>query len=272
MPLLGDLLERQAPHRGIRIADQGHRRRRGGVARRALRLADFEKIAQAALEVIARSFGDVSASGGSRFDGTAFKLGGRRDRGLYLRERVLHRRVVRVNVAPVGVGAAVIVSAGAAGPRPTGVGTNTSSATPTQTATAVTAPPSARLRLADRRKGAANRNGFSMKRSVSTASPPETKTAANAPATAGGPAMPMNPARPAAPASATDTTSTTPGRPLASVPLPGCGRIPAWVSHSRRRSPAPCPARATARRYPDRAWTGPTGCRPAGSGPALPIR
>ena len=45
MPLRGELLKRRAPHRGIGVADQGHRRRRGGVARRALRLVDFQQIA-----------------------------------------------------------------------------------------------------------------------------------------------------------------------------------------------------------------------------------
>ena len=79
-----------------------------------------------------------------------------------------------------------MVSAAAAGPRPTGVGTHTSSATPTQTATAVAAAPSARPARGDRRTGAANRNGFSMKRSVSTASPPETAAAANLPASPSG--------------------------------------------------------------------------------------
>ncbi len=70
-------------------------------------------------------------------------------------------------------------SAAAGAPRPTGVGTTTSSARPTPTATAVAAPPSARLRPGDRRTGAANRNGFSMKRRVSTASPPEISAAAS---------------------------------------------------------------------------------------------
>ena len=51
------------------------------------------------------------------------------------------------------------VSVGAAGPRPTGMGTNTRSTTLAQTATAVAAPPSARLRMADRRMGSGESQG-----------------------------------------------------------------------------------------------------------------
>ena len=89
-----------APHRGIRVADQGHRRRRGGVARRALRLSDFEKIAHAAVER-RKSFSSAaaSASGGFEVRRYGLEVGGCRDRGLHLGERVLHRRVVQVNVS-----------------------------------------------------------------------------------------------------------------------------------------------------------------------------
>ena len=40
---VGDLLERRSPHRGMRVADQGHRRRRSGIAHRALRLPALER-------------------------------------------------------------------------------------------------------------------------------------------------------------------------------------------------------------------------------------
>ena len=79
-----------------------------------------------------------------------------------------------------------MVSGLAGAPRPTGSGTRSISATPTQTATAVAAPPIARLARADRRIGAANRKGFSMKRSVSTASPPEMSTVASLPGSPSG--------------------------------------------------------------------------------------
>ena len=72
-------------------------------------------------------------------------------------------------------------------------------------------------------------------------------------------------------ASATDTTSTRRGRSRASATMPECGRIPAKVRRSRRRSPAWYPAWATARRFPDTGWPRSIGCRPAGSGPARPI-
>ena len=117
-----------------------------------------------------------------------FQLGGCRDRGLHLRERVLHRRVVRRQCCePAGRGAAVTVSAAAAGPRPTGVGTtyqqrhaHTDRYRGGDTAERETA------RWQTGARGAANRNGFSMKRRVSTASPPETRTAANLPASPSG--------------------------------------------------------------------------------------
>src|ERR1700727_687434 len=80
-------------------------------------------------------------------------------------------------LAPARGVVAVMVTGATAGTRPTGAGTRSSSTTPTQTATAVATPPSARLARPDRRIGAANRSGFSMKRRVSTASPPETRAA-----------------------------------------------------------------------------------------------
>ena len=39
----GDLLERRTPHRGIRVADQGDRCRRGGVARSRTRAVPTSK-------------------------------------------------------------------------------------------------------------------------------------------------------------------------------------------------------------------------------------
>src|SRR5579884_1262166 len=84
--------------------------------------------------------------------------------------------------SPFGGDAAVTVTAAAGAPRPTGTGTNTSSATPTQTATAVATPPTARLPAGDRRREAANRNGFSTRYRVSTARPAEKRAAASLPA------------------------------------------------------------------------------------------
>ena len=115
VPLRGDLLERRIPHRGMRVADQGHRRRRGGIARRALRLSAFVGLAQAAVEAAWPSARlPRRQAAGCRFDGTAFELGRCRDRGLHLRERVPHCGVVGVDVGARGDGAAVMVS-GAAG-------------------------------------------------------------------------------------------------------------------------------------------------------------
>src|ERR1700722_7831483 len=81
---------------------------------------------------------------------------------------------------PRGAGTALMVNGVAGAPRPTGTGTHTNSTTPIKTATAVAAPPSARLARGERRIGAANRSGFSMKRTVSTASPADINTAASA--------------------------------------------------------------------------------------------
>ncbi|BBY20995.1 hypothetical protein MSTO_12000 [Mycobacterium stomatepiae] len=86
---------------------------------------------------------------------------------------------------PVG-GVTVTASVGAAGPRPIGSGTSTSSTTLTHTATAVAAPPTARLRPADRFTAAENRTGFSMKRRVSRARPAEMTTVTNLPVSPSG--------------------------------------------------------------------------------------
>jgi hypothetical protein len=59
-PLRGDLLERRSPHRGMRVADQGHRGRRGGIPRRALSLSDLEFTAQAAVSVYGLKFGSCA--------------------------------------------------------------------------------------------------------------------------------------------------------------------------------------------------------------------
>ena len=131
VPLRGDLLERRAPHRGVRVADQGHRRRRGGIARRALGLTDFEKIAQAAILEHGALFGCRVGERRVQVRRDGFEVGRCRDRGLHLRERLLHRRVVGVDGGAAGGGVAVMVSAAAAGPRPTGAGIDASSATPT---------------------------------------------------------------------------------------------------------------------------------------------
>ena len=121
----------------------------------------------------------------------------------------------------------------------------------------------------DRRTDGANRNGFSIRRSVSTASPAETRTAASLPGSPSG--------WPSSSGASTSTGQchryheydTSADRP-ASATMPGRGRIPEKERRSPRRSPAPHRARAAARRYPDRGWSCPTGCRPAGSPPALP--
>ena len=102
VPLRGDLLERRVPHRGIRVADQGHRRRRGGITRRALRLSNFEKTAQAAVEQHGPQFGCRVGKRRVEVRRYGLQVGGRRDRGLHLRERVLHRRVVGVDVGARG--------------------------------------------------------------------------------------------------------------------------------------------------------------------------
>ena len=98
MPLRGDLLERRTPYRGIGVADQGHRRRGGGIARRALRLSSLEKIAQAAVEGQVLKFGGGAGKRRAQVRRDGFQLGGCRDRGLHLGDRVLHGRVVGVDV------------------------------------------------------------------------------------------------------------------------------------------------------------------------------
>ena len=212
----------------------------------------------------------ASASGGSRFDGTALSSADAATAACTCANACCTAASYGVDVGARGGrrrGDRQRRSRRAAADR---VRAPCSSATPTPTATAVAAPPSARLPAADRRKGAANR-----KRVLDEAQCEHGQPAGDQDRCQPGD-QPQRvaqqwPARAPAPASATDTTSTTPGRSLASATLPGRGRIPEQVRHSRRRSPAPCPARATARRYPDRGWSRPTGCRPAGSAPALPI-
>ena len=49
VPLGGDLQKRRSPHRGMRVADQGHRSCRGGITHRALGLSAFVGRAQAAV-------------------------------------------------------------------------------------------------------------------------------------------------------------------------------------------------------------------------------
>ena len=74
VPLPGDLLERRSPHRGMRVTEQGHPRRRSGVARHALRLSGVQKIVLAAVEETSALYSAAArASGGSRFDGTALR-------------------------------------------------------------------------------------------------------------------------------------------------------------------------------------------------------
>lgn len=84
-------------------------------------------------------------------------------------------------VGVTGAAGAVRASAGAAVPRPAGTGTSTSSTSATPPATAVIAPPQARLRAAEPRKGTAKRAGFSTSHSVSMASPPASVTAPSEP-------------------------------------------------------------------------------------------
>jgi len=67
------LLERRSPHRGVRVTQQGHRRRRSGIARHALRLSGVQKIALAAVVELSLYSAAARASGGSRFDGTALR-------------------------------------------------------------------------------------------------------------------------------------------------------------------------------------------------------
>ena len=213
----------------------------------------------------------ASASGGVEVRRYGFQVGGCRDRGLHLRERVLHRRVVGVDVAARGRrrrGDGQRRSRRAAADRG---GHHTSSATPTQTATAVATPPSARLR-----SGRPAHGSGESQRVLD-----EAQGEHGQPAGDQGRRQPGGqPQRVAQQCRCEHQHRPVPQIPRVRHPADRPHRRQCQdaaasleqVRHSRRRSPAPCPARATARRYPDRAWSRSIGCRPAGSPPALPIR
>src|SRR5580693_2086439 len=81
---------------------------------------------------------------------------------------------------------ASILALGAAAPRPVGTGTTVSSSTHAHAAPPLAAPATTRLALADRRRAAANRPGFSTRCMVITASPADTSVAANLPGSPAG--------------------------------------------------------------------------------------
>ncbi len=115
----------------------------------------------------------ASARGGSRLAGTSSRSAEAATAAFTWAKSRWTIALYWSGVAPTGGGLSVMVSVWAARLRPMGAGTTTSGAIPTQTAIAVARAPTARLARADRRRGAANRMGFSTRRRVSTASPAE---------------------------------------------------------------------------------------------------
>ena len=213
----------------------------------------------------------ASASGGSRFDGTALRSAD-----------AATAACTCANACCTAASYGVDVSARGgrrrgdgqwcepAAPWPTGMGTNTSSATPTQTATAVTAPPSARLRGGRPAHGRGESQGVLDEAQCEHGQPAGDEDRCQ-------PAG--QPQRVAQQRRCEHQYRPVPQIPRVRHPADRSHRRQCQdaaasreqVRHSPRRSPVPCRARATARRYPDRAWSRPIGCRPAGSGPDLPI-
>ena len=259
----------------MRVADQGHRRRRRGVTRSRTRVGRprASDRTQPLTKTAGLSAGAV-ASGGSRFDGTARRSADAATAVAHLREGLSHGRVVGTDGGRrVSPGSAAMLARGAAAPCPAGAGIDVEQQ-------------HARARRyrggrgGERRgwpapTGAVRRrigSGFSTRCKVITASPAETRAAASLPARpAGTPSKRRHAA--AAPASATDTTSTTPGRSRASRAGTARGRTPDRLVHT-----AAADHQRGAQHRQQRRGAGVgggrarTGCRSAGSGPARPIR